>query len=126
MRASGRRGLKDTRKFNMDEKARHSVIVYDGKEYWPEPLHLARLQNERPEALNWCNQLDGEMGSIKLYSAGEYGYWKNGSTKREDELKEALNIISEDLWLVISHPTKGFRTLMPDTLSYLKKIQKPR
>lgn len=116
----------------MDEKARHSVIVYDGKEYWPEPLHIARLRNERPEALSWCNLLVGEIGSIKLWSAGEYGYWKNGSTKRENGLKEALNIISEDLCLIIDNAendggttfevNKAF-TASSETLGYLKKIR---
>lgn len=111
----------------MDEKARNSKIIYDGKEYWPESLHLARLRDEAPEALNWCNLMVGEIGSIKLWSAGEYGYWKNGSTKRENGLKEALNIISEDLLSVIDNAendglNKAF-TASSETLGYLKKIR---
>tara|TARA_Y100000114_G_scaffold39614_1_gene35251 strand:+ start:255 stop:569 length:315 start_codon:yes stop_codon:yes gene_type:complete len=72
-------------------------IIHLGRKYIHEGAHLERLRKEKPEALGWCNMMVDSFGSIQLWSAGEYYYWKNGSTKREAALIEALQIIRDDL-----------------------------
>ena len=58
---------------NMEEDA---VIIYEGREYIHESIHMKKLAREQPEALNWCNVMVGSIGSIQLWSAGQYYYWK--------------------------------------------------
>ena len=54
-----------------------AVIIYEEHEYIHESIHLEKLRRERPEALSWCNLMVGSIGSIQLWAAGEYYYWKN-------------------------------------------------
>ena len=53
-----------------------AVILYQGREFVHESIHMEKIAREQPEALNWCNVMVGQVGKFQLWSAGQYSYWK--------------------------------------------------
>ena len=78
----------------MEEKVKEAVIVIDGNKYIP----VKQLMSEQPDVYwNKRSYLLGTMGSIGLWQVKEFYYWKNGTSKREAKLIEALGKIKDDL-----------------------------